>query len=153
MNARSRVPRPFGAGLRGRRWSAPERAALVSAIAIAMAALFVTTYSLALGNPVPHGVPIAVVGDQATHAATVQAVSRAAGDPEFRTYDSLAAAQDAVDWQPVYAALDLTAEPTTMYVASAAGASVARAQPRFHHRSGRARRRCAPARRERPERR
>jgi hypothetical protein len=116
--------------LRGRRWSAPERAALISAIAIAMAALFVTTYSLALGNPVPHGVPIAVVGDQAAHAATVQAVSQAAGDPEFRAYGSLAAAQDAVDWQQVYAALDLTADSPTLYVASAAGASVARSLTR-----------------------
>jgi hypothetical protein len=115
---------------RGRRWSAPARAALISTIAIAMAALFVTTYSLALGNPVPHGIPIAVVGDPAAHAATVQAVSQVAGDPEFRAYGSLAAAKDAVDWQQVYAALDLTAEPPTLYLASAAGASVARALAR-----------------------
>lgn len=106
------------------------RAAMISAFAIAMAALFVTTYSLALGNPVPHGIPIAVVGDQAAHAATVQAVSQVAGDPDFRTYGSLAAAQEAVDWQEVYAALDLTTEPPALYVASAAGASVARALTR-----------------------
>jgi hypothetical protein len=127
VNARPPVL-PFSlTSLRGRRWSAPERAALISAIAIAMAALFVTTYSLALGNPVPHGVPIAVVGDQAAHAATVQAVSQVAGAPEFRAYESLASAKEAIDWQQVYAALDLTVEPPTLYVASAAGASVARA--------------------------
>lgn len=111
--------------LRARHWSAPARAALISAISIAMAALFVTTYSLALGSPVPHGVPVAVVGDPAAHAATVQALSQVAGDPDFRTYGSLPAALDAVDWQQVYAALDLTAEHPTLYVASAAGASVA----------------------------
>ncbi len=130
MNARPPGPRPSGAGLRGRRWPAPVRAALVSAIAIVMAALFVTTYSLALGNPVPHGIPIAVVGDQVAHAATVQAVAQVAGDPEFRPYGTLAAAQDAVDWQQVYAALDLTEEPPALYVASAAGASVARSLTR-----------------------
>lgn len=113
-----------------RRWPAPVRAAFISAIAIAMAALFVTTYSLALGNPAPHGIPIAVVGDQDAHKATVQAVAQAAGDPDFHAYGTLGAAQEAVDWQQVYAALDLTAEPPTLYLASAAGASVARALAR-----------------------
>jgi hypothetical protein len=95
-----------------------------------MAARFVTTYSVARGNPAPHGIPIAIVGDQAAHPATVQAVTQVAGAPVFRAYGSLAAAQEAVDWQQVYAALDLTAEPPVLYVASAAGASVARALSR-----------------------
>lgn len=95
-----------------------------------MAALFVTTYTLALGNPVPHGIPIAVVGDAASHDAVVQAVAQAAGGPDFRAYGSLPAALSAIDWQVVYAALDLTAGSPTLYVASAAGASVARALER-----------------------
>lgn len=128
--ARPPVTPQAGTVAHGHRWPAPMRAALVSAVAIAMAALFVTTYSLALGNPVPHGVPVAVVGDQVAHSSTVQAVSQVAGDPEFRAYGSLAAAQEAVAWQQVYAALDLTVEPPTLYVASAAGASVARALTR-----------------------
>jgi hypothetical protein len=99
-------------------------------MAIAMAALLVTTYTLALGNPVPHGVPVAVVGDPASHAATVQAVAQVAGGPDFRDYGSLPAALSAVDWQNVYAALDLTSKPPTLYVASAAGASVAHALAR-----------------------
>jgi hypothetical protein len=115
---------------RGRHWSAPERAALISAIAMAMAVLFVTTYSLALGNPIPHGIPIAVIGELDAQAASVQAVSQAAGDPDFRAYRSLPDALTAVDWQEVYAALDLTAKEPTLYVASAAGASVARALAR-----------------------
>lgn len=97
---------------------------------MAMAALFVTTYTLALGNPVPHGIPIAVVGNPASHEAVVQAVTQVAGGPNFRQYGSLPAALSAVDWQEVYAALDLTAERPTLYVASAAGASVARALAR-----------------------
>jgi hypothetical protein len=99
---------------------------LISGIAIAMAALFVTTYSLALGNPVPHGIPIAVVGDPAAHEATVDSITEVAGDPDFLAYETLPNALDAVDWQQVYAALDLTSEQPTLYVASAAGASVAR---------------------------
>jgi hypothetical protein len=118
------------AALRSHRWSAAERAALISVLAIALAALFVTTYTLALGNPVPHGIPIAVVGDPASHEAVMQAVAQAAGGPNYRSYGSLPAALSAVDWQEVYAALDLTAERPTLYVASAAGASVARALAR-----------------------
>src|SRR4051812_33775374 len=118
-------------GLRECQWSAPERAALISVVAIAMAALFVTTYTLALGNPVPHGIPIAVVGDPASHQATMQAIAQVAGGPNFRVYASLLAALSAVDWQQVYAALDLTSDSPTLYVASAAGVSVARALARI----------------------
>lgn len=118
------------AALRGHRWSAPERASLISVVAIALAALFVTTYTLALGRPVPHGIPVAIVGDPASQAAAVQAVAQVAGGPNFRDYASLPAALGAVDWQEVSAALDLTSEPVTLYVASAAGASVARALER-----------------------
>lgn len=114
------------AALRARFASAPARAALISVLAIALAALFVTTYTLALGNPVPHGIPIAVVGDAASHGAIVQAVAQVAGGPNFREYGSLPAALSAVDWQEVYAALNLSAEPPTLYVSSAAGASAAR---------------------------
>jgi hypothetical protein len=76
-------PRGFArlASLRGRQWSAPERAVVIAVLAIVMGSLFVTTYSLALGDPVPHRID---------------------------------------------AALDLTATRPTLYVASAAGASVAR---------------------------
>lgn len=53
-----------------------------------MAALFATTCSLAPGNPVPHGIPLAVVSDETAHAATVQAVSQVAGAPDFRVVDT-----------------------------------------------------------------
>jgi hypothetical protein len=127
---RSPVPPLSLAALRQHRWSAPERAVLICGVAIAMAALFVTTYALALGDPVPHGIPIAVVGDPASHAATVQAVAQVAGGPDLRASGSLRAALDAVDGQQVSAALDLTSARPTLYVASAAGASVAHALAR-----------------------
>jgi hypothetical protein len=44
----------------------------------------------------------------------------------FHRYASLPAARHAIDEQDVYAALDLTSNRTTLYVASAAGASIAR---------------------------
>jgi hypothetical protein len=118
MNARSP---------RRRRWSPVERAILIAVLATVMGALFVATYSLALGDPVPHSIDAALVGDPAAHAGTVESVQRVAdGGLVFDRYASTAAARRAMDEQRVYAALDLTSNPPTLYVSSAAGASVAR---------------------------
>jgi hypothetical protein len=92
-----------------------------------MGSLFVATYSLALGDPVPHHIAAGLVGDPATHSRTVGSVQGVAGGGlVFHRYSSVAAARHAIDEQQVYAALDLTSSPPTLYVASAAGASVAR---------------------------
>ena len=110
-----------------RRWSPSARAALITALAIVMGALFVTTYSLALGDPVPHRIAAALIGDPLTHAPTVGAVEGVARDKiAFHRYPSVAAARNAMDEQSVYAALDVTSKRPILYVASAAGASVAR---------------------------
>jgi hypothetical protein len=113
--------------LREHQWSPAERAVLISAIAIVMGCLFVVTYSLALGDPVPHRIDAALVGDPAANAGTVRAVEGVADDSlAFHGYASVAAALHAIDEQRVYAALDLSSPRPTLYVASAAGASVAR---------------------------
>src|SRR4051812_46124369 len=92
-----------------------------------MGSLFVTTYSLALGDPVRHRIDAAPVGDAAAHPRMVARVEAVARDSlVFHRSDSLAAAVEAIDWQRVYAVLDLSARRPTLYVASAAGASVAR---------------------------
>jgi hypothetical protein len=97
-----------------------------------MGALFLTTYSLALGDPVPHRIDAALVGHAGTGAQTVDAVQGVASDKlAFRSYASLPAALHAIDEQRVYAALDLEATRPTLYVASAAGASVARVLERI----------------------
>ena len=58
---------------------------------------------------------------------TVSSVQSVAdGGLDFRQYASVPAALHAIDEQDVYAALDLTSKRPTLYVASAAGASVAR---------------------------
>ena len=92
-----------------------------------MGSLFVTTYSLALGDPVPHRSDAALVGDASAPARTVDQLERVArASLVFRRYASVPAALQAIDPQRVYAALDLTARRSTLYIAIAAGASVAR---------------------------
>lgn len=105
--------------------SATERAVIIAVLAVVMGSLFVASYSLALGDPVPRHIDAALVGDPAEHESTVDAVQRVAHDGlVFHRYASITAALRAVDEQNVYAALDLPS--STLYVASAAGASVAR---------------------------
>jgi hypothetical protein len=108
-------------------WSAPARAIAIAAMAIVMGSLFVASYSLALGDPVPHHIGTALVGDPAGQASTMDAVQRVADDGlVFRDYTSVPEALHAIDEQNVYAGLDLTSPAPTLYVASAAGASVSR---------------------------
>jgi hypothetical protein len=76
---------------------------------------------------VPRRIDAALVGDPTTHAATVDAAERVAdGSLVFHQYASVPAALHAMDEQTAYATLDLTSTTPTLYVASAAGASVAR---------------------------
>src|SRR3954447_17202447 len=79
------------------------------------------------GRPGPHRIDAALVGDAAAHPRTVASVETVARDSlVFHRSASLPAALEAIDWQRVYAVLDLSARRPTLYVASAAGASVAR---------------------------
>jgi hypothetical protein len=113
--------------LRGHRWTPIERATVIAVLAIVLGCLFVTTYSLALGDPVPHRIDAALVGDPATDAAAVTAVQAVAENSlDFTALTSAAAALHAIDVQRVYAALDVSSARPPLYVASAAGASVAR---------------------------
>ncbi len=116
---RRRIPR-----VRDHDWSPPRRAVFIAALTIVMGSLFLTTYTLALGDPMPRRIDAALVGDPAQHARTLEAVEQvAAGNLDFRQYESVTAARHAIDLQRVYAALDLTSARPTLYVASAAGAS------------------------------
>ena len=118
--------------LRRHRWTPAERAILISLVAIAMGSLFVTTYSLTLGDPIPRHINAAIVGDGGAHSGTVDSTERVAGGKlDFHPYPSLPAALHAIDLQNVYAALDVASQRPTLYVASAAGASVARVLERI----------------------
>jgi hypothetical protein len=114
-------------GRREHRWSKAQRLTAVAAIAILMGCLFVTSYSLALGDPVPHQIDAALIGNRSANVRTVGVVERVAhGKLIFRPYSSVASALQGLDHQQIYAALDLTSSRPTLYVESAAGTSVAR---------------------------
>jgi hypothetical protein len=118
--------------LRGHRWTPAERAILISLVAIAMASLFVTTYSLSLGDPTPRHINAAIVGDGGAHPGPVDSTERVAGGKlDFHRYPSLPAVLHAIEMQNVYAALDVASQRPTLYVSSAAGASVARVLERI----------------------
>lgn len=59
-------------------WTPTERAGVIAALAIVMGSLFLTTYTLALGDPVPHRIDAAIIGDPARHTHTVEAVEQVA---------------------------------------------------------------------------
>jgi hypothetical protein len=76
---------------------------------------------------VPRRIDAAVVGDASSHRAVLTQIEGAAhGGVDFHPYPSVAAALRAIDGQQLYAALDVTQPTPRLYVASAAGASVAR---------------------------
>jgi hypothetical protein len=114
-------------GVRARRPTA-TRTVLIATVTIAMGSLFVTSYTLTLGDPTPHRIDVALVGSPTpTHRRVLAALERTARDGvAFHTYPSVAASRHAIDAQQVYAALDLTRRTPYLYVAGAAGASVAR---------------------------
>ena len=121
------VERRVIARLGAHQWRPAERAAVIAAIAIVLGSLFVLSYTLALGDPVPRKIDAALVGNAGAAPETVAALQGVAHDSlEFTSYPSTAAALAALDRQQVYAALDLSAARPTLYLASAAGASVSR---------------------------
>jgi hypothetical protein len=119
--------------LRKHEWSPVGRTVVIALIAIVMGCLFILTYSLAMGDPVPRGIDAALVGNPAAHTRTMDAVEKVAGGKlDLSRYASVPTALHAIDEQRVYAALDLTSTRPTLYVASAAGASVARVLERIY---------------------
>jgi hypothetical protein len=113
--------------LRRHEWSPQQRIVLISVVAVVMGSLYVTTYSLALADPVPHHIKAALIGDPAASPRTIAAVEKVADDKlAFERYGAVSGALNAINHQNVYAALDLGSSRPILYVASAAGVSVAR---------------------------
>ncbi|GII25010.1 DUF3533 domain-containing protein [Planosporangium mesophilum] len=91
-----------------------------------MASLFVASYSIALGRPVPRHVPTGIVGDQAREPALVEALQQATGGGlDLRPYPSVPAVTAAMNRQVISAALVLEPGRPRLLVCSACGASVA----------------------------
>jgi len=102
-------------------------AAVVIGLALLMGAAFAFSYTVALGRPAPHDVPVAVVGEPSANARVTGALQAGAQQGlDLRSYPSLAAARSAVDDQRVFAIVDGAADPPTLYVSSASGSSVSR---------------------------
>ena len=112
--------------------ASPHKPALVIALVVAvMAGLFAASYSLALGDPKPHHVPIGVVtGGPALSdpEAVVDALNqRTDGGFVVREFDTTTSALTALDEQTIYAVVAQTGEhEVTLYLSSASGSSVAR---------------------------
>jgi len=107
-------------------WVPAERGILIVLITIVMGSLFVAAYSLALGDPVPHRIQAALVGNRTSGTKAIDALEAITRDRlAFKQYPSISKARHALDEQDVYAALDLSSPRPTLYLASAAGASVA----------------------------
>ncbi|MEU6269431.1 hypothetical protein [Saccharopolyspora shandongensis] len=106
----------------------PYRNALVLlAIAIPLAALFVASYSVVLGRPMPRDIPAGIVGDaRAQPEAVSQLESATGGALAFRTFDSVSAVRSALGDQSIYAALVLTPGHSQLLLSGASGVSVSR---------------------------
>ena len=104
-----------------------RNAVVVMAIAVTMVSIFAVSYTLALGRPTPHDIPAAVVGHSAHRRGVIPALQNATGNGlHLSRYRSLARAKRGIDEQRIYAALTLTGSRPRLFIASAAGTSVAR---------------------------
>ncbi|MCF6523609.1 ABC transporter permease [Streptomyces sp. JJ36] len=108
-------------------------ATVITLILAVAAALFAGSYVFAMADPSPHHIPTAVVADgpragREERREFVTALEQRLGSSlDQRRYDSYAAAKEALEAQEVFAILRLTrARGVELYVASAAGSSVAR---------------------------
>ena len=91
-----------------------------------LASLFVASYSVALGRPVPHHIDTAVVGNPEQRPALIDALQQQVnGALEFHPYPSRSAAEHAMNQQTMKAALILGTNPPQLLVSSAASAPLA----------------------------
>lgn len=103
-----------------------RNAMVVIAIAIGMATIFATSYSLVLGRATPRHITIGLVGRPAQRAALLTALKRTThGGLAFQPYRTAAAAEKAIDEQAAYAAVVLGPSPPRLLVSAASGYSVA----------------------------
>jgi hypothetical protein len=117
---RRTAPRiPWLSCLREHRWSPPERVVVIVVVAILGGSLFVTSYSLALGDPIPHRIQVALVGDPTRHQPTVDALQGIArGSLAFQRYPSVPAALSSAAGVSVARVLEgiATVDPTVRVV-------------------------------------
>lgn len=96
-----------------------------------LAVLFAASYSIAMGNPQPRDVPVAVVAGQREAAQAQTVLERAAGTGyQVRIVASAQQGLQLIDEQQIYGMLSLPdpggSDKPTLYISSASGSSVAR---------------------------
>jgi len=92
-----------------------------------VAAVFAGSYSLAMANPQPHRIPTGVVGSSGHEKLIVGGLEKAVDSQlDLHRYGTRDAAAAAVRQQRVFAVIELRGDSAKLWVASAAGASVAR---------------------------
>jgi hypothetical protein len=96
--------------------------------AIVLACLFAASYTIALGRPRFHAVPIALVGARSRFSGFPEELEKATAQGVlFSTYATATDAKRAVANQDVYAALVLGPTSSRLFVSSGSGSSVAHA--------------------------
>ncbi|AOS64084.1 ABC-2 transporter permease [Actinoalloteichus hymeniacidonis] len=100
---------------------------VISLIIAVFGALFVASYSIAMGDPHAHAVPIGVVGDASDKERLRGAIDAATGARfEAVDVDSRDAAVEAIGQQRLYGALLMGEDHAELLISSASGASMAR---------------------------
>ncbi|OFJ50950.1 DUF3533 domain-containing protein [Mycolicibacterium grossiae] len=102
-----------------------RKVATVLTIAIVMTSAFAAAYTVALGRPFPHHLPVGVVG--APSAQLLGELQVREHEFDTRTYLTRAAAIAAIDEQRVTAVIDAGATPPELLVSSASDPSSSRA--------------------------
>ena len=102
-----------------------RKVATVLTIAILMTSAFAAAYTIALGRPFPHHLPIGVVGEPTPQLLAELQVREHEFD--MRAYPSRADAIEAIDSQRVTAIIDADARPPQLLVSSASDPSASRA--------------------------
>lgn len=102
-----------------------RKVATVLTIAILMTSAFAAAYTIALGRPFPHHLPIGVVG--APSAELLAQLQAREHEFDMRTYAKRADAIVAIDSQQVTAVIDAGASPPQLLLSSASDPSSSRA--------------------------
>jgi hypothetical protein len=128
--ARSPMRRGLSAGsaTARRMVTGPNKPALVVSLLVSLfAALFVTSYSLAMGNPQPHDIPLAVVSESITPEQLGDGLERLTGTTfQVESLPTQQAAEEALRSQRIYGALvSGQGDDATLLISSASGASIA----------------------------
>ena len=100
-----------------------RKAAAVLGIAMLMAASFVAAYTVALGQPFPRDMPVGVAGAAADTAPLVAALHSRPSEFDVHEYPTRDAAIAAINDQRITAAIDATASPPQLLLASASDPS------------------------------